>query len=75
MAWNKKVRQFHRWMVVAFTVTIVITSVGLALETSAEWVTYLPLLPLALLFFSGLNLFAQPYTAKWRAGRRATADK
>ena len=35
-----------------------------------RWVTYSPLLPLALLLFSGLYLFMLPYAAKWRTGRR-----
>ncbi len=34
------------------------------------WVTYSPLLPLALLLFTGLYLFALPYATKWRSGRR-----
>ena len=34
------------------------------------WVTYSPLLPLALLLFSGLYMFALPYATKWRSGRR-----
>ena len=39
------------------------------------WVTYSPLLPLALLLFSGLYLFVLPYATKWRSGsatRRAS---
>ena len=32
--------------------------------------TYLPLLPLALLLFTGLYLFVLPYATKWRSGRR-----
>jgi hypothetical protein len=35
------------------------------------WVTYSPLLPLALLLFTGLYLFALPYAIRWRSGRRA----
>jgi hypothetical protein len=34
------------------------------------WITYSPLLPLFLLLFSGLYLFALPYTAKRRSGRK-----
>jgi hypothetical protein len=37
-------------------------------------VSYVPLLPLALLLFTGLYLFALPYTSRWRAGRRAAAE-
>jgi hypothetical protein len=32
-------------------------------------VTYSPLLPLALLLFTGLYLFVQPYVTKWRSRR------
>lgn len=34
------------------------------------WVTYSPLLPLALLLFTGLYLFALPYAGRWRTSRR-----
>ena len=37
--------------------------------TPPPWVTYSPLLPLALLLFIGLYLFVLPYATKWR-GRR-----
>jgi hypothetical protein len=33
------------------------------------WVTYSPLLPLALLMFSGLYLFVLPYAARRRRGQ------
>jgi H+/Cl- antiporter ClcA len=68
--WNKTVRQTHRWLAVLFTVTVVVTAVALAQEDPALWVSYLPLLPLALLFLSGANLYVLPYAAK-RRGRRA----
>jgi hypothetical protein len=68
---NKWVRQIHRWLAIAFTVTVIATVVALAQEEPVVWVSYLPLLPLALLFFTGLYLFALPYAARWRSGRRA----
>jgi hypothetical protein len=34
------------------------------------WIVYSPLLPLFLLLFSGLYLFALPYVATWRSGRQ-----
>ena len=34
------------------------------------WVSYLPLLPLALLVLSGLYLFALPYAVRWRGRSR-----
>ncbi len=33
------------------------------------WITYSPLLPLFLLLFSGLTMFALPYVAKQRHAR------
>ena len=58
---NGWVRQIHRWTAVLFTVTVVATTVALAQEDPLVWVSYLPLIPLALLFFTGLYLFAIPY--------------
>ena len=67
---NKWVRQFHRWTAITFTVTVIATFVALAQEKPVIWVSYVPLLPLALLLFTGLYLFAQPYVARRRSVRR-----
>jgi len=67
--WNKWVRQIHRWLSIAFTVSVVVTFVALAQEKPAVWVSYVPLLPLALLLCTGLYLFVLPYATKWRSGR------
>ena len=71
MNWSKWVRQIHRWLSIVFTVAVVVTSVALAQEKPAVWVSYLPLPPLFLLLFTGLYLFVLPYATKWRSGRRA----
>ncbi|NES13755.1 MULTISPECIES: hypothetical protein [Micromonospora] len=70
MNWNKLIRQLHRWLAIAFTVTVIVTFVALAQEDPMIWVSYVPLLPLALLLFSGLYLFLLPYLPRWRAARR-----
>ena len=71
MNWNRRVRQTHRWLSIAFTVAVIIvTIVALGQEKPAEWVFFLPLLPLALLLFTGLYLFVLPYATKWHSGRR-----
>ena len=59
MNWNKWVRQTHRWLSIAFTVTVIANFVALAQGGGMPppWVTYSPLLPLALLLFTGLYLF------------------
>ena len=73
MNWNKWVRQIHRWLSVAFTVAVSICFVALA-GSLPFWVFYVPLLPLALLLFTGLYLFVLPYAAKWRRGRRTALE-
>ncbi|WP_144126723.1 hypothetical protein [Catellatospora sichuanensis] len=67
---NKWIRRFHRWTAIVFTVTVVVTFVALAQQDPAMWISYVPLLPLALLLITGLYLFALPYTATWRTARR-----
>jgi heme A synthase len=75
MNWNKWVRQIHRWLAVTFTVTVIVAFVALAQEEPAVWVSYLPLLPLALLLFTGLYLFVLPHAIKWRSGRRTALER
>ena len=56
-------RQFHRWVSIAFTATVMANFIVRALGTPPLWVTYSPLLPLALLVLTGLYLFTLPYMA------------
>jgi hypothetical protein len=71
LGWNHWIRQIHRWLSVAFTVAVIATFIALGQKEPIVWVSYVPLLPLALLFFSGAYLFVLPYATKWRSGRRA----
>lgn len=74
MNWNAFVRQSHRWVSIAFTVTVIANFIALAQGGGSmppPWITYSPLLPLGLLMLSGLYLFMLPYAARWRSGRRA----
>ena len=70
MTGNKWVRQIHRWLSIAFTVTVIANFAAMSQGQPPAWVTYSPLLPLALLLFTGLYLFVLPYTTRWRSGRR-----
>jgi hypothetical protein len=72
--WNKWVRQIHRWVSIAFTVTVVANFIALAQGKPPDWVTYSPLLPLALLLFTGLYLFVLPYATKWRSARAESGE-
>jgi hypothetical protein len=64
--WNKWVRQTHRWLSIAFTLTVIANFIVMGLGRSPAWVVYSPLLPLFLLLFTGLYMFVLPYAAKWR---------
>ena len=70
MNWNSWIRQTHRWLSIAFTVTVIANFVAMARGTPPAWITYSPLLPLFLLLFSGLYLFVLPYAVKGRSARR-----
>ena len=71
MNWNTWIRQTHRWLSIAFTATVLANFVAMSQGTTPAWVTYSPLLPLALLLFTGLYMFVLPYATKWRSGRLA----
>jgi hypothetical protein len=66
------VRQFHRWVSIVFTLTVIANFVALGVGKGQQppaGITYAPLLPLFLLLFTGLYLFVLPYAARMRGGR------
>jgi heme A synthase len=67
LSWNKWMRQIHRWLSVAFMVSVIGTFFALRQEEPAMWVSYVPLAPLALLFLTGLYLFVLPYVSARRS--------
>ena len=69
---NNLIRQTHRWLSIAFTMTVIANFVALTQGQPPAWVTYSPLPPLALLLFSGLYLFVLPYATRWRSARRTS---
>ena len=74
MSWNKLLRTTHRWLAATFTVTVIITVIALLQKDPVVWVSYIPLLPLALLLLTGIYLFVLPYTARWRGRGRPAAE-
>lgn len=70
------IRQFHRWVAIAFTIVVIAIfgTLGLGQEP-AEWVYFLPLAPLALLLLTGLYLFVLPYAVRWRGRQRSTGQQ
>jgi hypothetical protein len=66
---NHAMRQVHRWISVAFTATVIANVAVMSRGEPPAWVTYAPLLPLALLLLTGLYLFVLPYATRWRSRR------
>lgn len=65
---SRAMRQFHRWISVAFVLSVIATTIAMLQPEPIIWVSYVPLLPLLLLFLTGSYLFALPYLARWRKG-------
>ena len=70
---NHWIRQFHRWVSIAFTVAVIINIVALVRKEQAFWIGLLALLPLILLLVTGLYLFALPYAAGLRRAKESAA--
>jgi hypothetical protein len=68
MNWNKWIRQTHRVLSIAFTVTVIANFIALGMGKGQPpaWITYSPLFPLAFLLLTGLYMFVLPYAGKWR---------
>jgi hypothetical protein len=64
---SKRIRQFHRWVSIVFTLTVLANFAAMTQGQPPAVITYSPLPPLFLLLFSGLYLFALPYLARRRA--------
>ena len=70
MSMSAWIRQIHRWLAIIFTITVAANFAAMTQGTPPAWITYSPLLPLFLLMFSGLYMFALPYVARAKAKRR-----
>ncbi|MGB3418326.1 MAG: hypothetical protein WBG88_05740 [Mesorhizobium sp.] len=66
MNWSKWIRQGHRWLAIVFTVTVIANFAAMTQGQPPAWIVYSPLLPLFLLLFSGLYMFALPYLPQRR---------
>ena len=69
------IRQFHRWVSMAFTLTVIANFVAMIWGPPPAWITYAPLLPLALLLITGLYMFALPYLDRRNARRAGHAGR
>lgn len=69
MNWNHWIRQTTRWLPIIFTVTVIANFAAMTQGAPPPWITYAPLLPLFVLMFSGLYLFARPYISRRRGAQ------
>ena len=64
----------HRWMAIAFTAGFIVNIIAMSAgEPPAFWVYLVVLVPLFILFPSGLYMFVLPYIAK-RRGRSGRVE-
>jgi len=68
---NNWIRQIHRWLSIVFTLTVATNFIAKTQGEPSAWITYSPLLPLALLLLTGLYLFVLPYVVKRHADLNA----
>ncbi len=62
---NFWIRQTHRWLSVAFTVTVIINFAVIGTgQHPPAWIVYAPLPPLFLMLLTGLYMFVLPYTTR-----------
>ncbi len=75
MHWNKWIRQFHRWVSIAFTLGFIANTIDVfALgQKPGILIGLTALLPLIFLLVTGLYLFALPYITKRRGAPGAAA--
>ena len=69
MNWSDWIRQFHRWVSIVFTLTVIANFIAPLFGETPSVVVYSPLIPLFLLLFSGLYMFVLPYVGKSRGAR------
>jgi hypothetical protein len=71
MNWNQTIRLIHRWLSAALTIAMTVNLVAVLMHKYNNTLGLLAVLPLALLFLSGVYLYALHYFAKWRSVRGA----
>ena len=77
---SKSIRQFHRWLSIAFTLGVIANMVAMMSldparqDQPAFWVNLLALVPLGMLLLSGLCLFVLPYATRRRGSHAALQE-
>jgi len=61
MTWTHRIRVFHRWVSIVFTLGFLANLAAWALPEPPVWLGLFALVPLLALMTTGLWLFATPY--------------
>lgn len=74
MNWSIWTRKTHRWASVTFILISAAIWIALGIGIKmANWVFFIPLLPLAILALSGTYMFVLPYRTRTRGGDQLNA--
>ncbi|WP_246745851.1 hypothetical protein [Ciceribacter sp. L1K22] len=61
MNWNRTIRQWHRFLSMAFTLAVITNIGAMIMQVDAMWIGFLALVPLIPLLVTGIYLFLLPY--------------
>lgn len=64
MNWNIRIRQFHRWTAIAFTLGVLTYMLAMSQGQPPAWLGLFALIPLFLLLVTGLYMFVLPYVRR-----------
>ena len=68
-----RLRQLHRWVSIAFTLTVAANFIVMIWRQPPAWITYSPLPPLLILLLTGLVMFGR-HQARNRRTQKAVTD-
>jgi hypothetical protein len=57
MSGGRRIRWFHRWTSIVFTVAVLFNLAAVAMKTHATWIGLVALFPLIALMITGLYMF------------------
>jgi hypothetical protein len=64
LSWSDRIRKLHRVLAITFTLAVLLNFAVIGRGQIATWIGAATLVPLFLLLFTGLYMFALPYFRK-----------
>ena len=75
---NKWIRRIHRWLVLPFTLAVVVLIIGSLTEgetyKTPEWLGLIGIFSILLLALTGVYMFVQHYWSTWRRKVRTASN-